>query len=114
MFILADDGRVDPNRDIYGALADVDDDGTKEIVLWIVTFSWCGSVGCPFEIFKEYGNKWRYIGGDYSQGESFTILDQTDGGFHRIAAGYWPGCQAIRILIWNGREYSAKDACPEE
>jgi hypothetical protein len=114
MFILTDDGRVDPDRDIYGGFATLDGDDTMEIVFWITTFSWCGSIGCPLEIFKKFGDKWRYIGGDYSQIESFTVLDQTDGGFHRISAGFWPGCQAIRVLIWNGREYSAKDPCPDE
>ena len=90
------------------AFDDLDDDGSDELViLFSPEFGACGSGGCAVEIYRKVDSRWQNIGGFRDDGEDFTVLDHTDGGFHAIAGS--AGSLGNIYARWNGKEYTLAD-----
>ena len=83
--------------DVWYGLADLDDDGVKEIFFYVSVIGFCGSAGCTTEILRKTASGWLNIGETSTQG-SAEILDEKDDGYRRL--------RTHKVLIWDGEQYN--------
>ena len=83
--------------DVWYGLADLDDDGVKEIFFYVSVIGFCGSAGCTTEILRKTSSGWLNIGETSTQG-SVEILDEKDDGYRRL--------RTHKVLIWDGEQYN--------
>jgi hypothetical protein len=83
-------------------LFDIDDDGEKEILIYIYNSNYCGSRGCSFEILKsctsDSGHKYKPIPLDVTVHDNIKILNTTTKGYHDID---FNGA----VWKWDGNKY---------
>ena len=83
--------------DVWYGLADLDDDGVKEIFFYVSVIGYCGSAGCSTDILRKTASGWVNIGHICTHG-SIEILDEKDEGYRRL--------KTYEVLIWDGRQYN--------
>jgi hypothetical protein len=100
---------------IYIALADLKGDGSKEIISYLDVASFCGSMGCTFNIYQIHNKKLTSLlprGFDSSSGFPISVeIDQTGhqkslGMFHHTTKGWHDiVLHGSTVWQWNGNNY---------
>lgn len=81
-------------------LYDINNDGKKEILVYLAETGYCGSGGCKFDIFIiEEEGKLSPISGLPITGEQMKILKSSNLGYHDLLFS------GDVIWRWNGKEY---------
>jgi hypothetical protein len=99
------------------AMEDLNDDGTKEILAYIIQFAWCGKGGgyCTFIIFQRKGEKdWKEIF-NLSTYPDIGIAESKNKGYHDIVFRNMTfivegekilrNWQELVIWRWDGKKY---------
>jgi hypothetical protein len=97
---------------LYGAFVDLADDGNPAAVFYVGTPAFCGTAGCPLEIFRRQQGSWQHIADGQAGTEIIFVLVRKDNGLHRILVNAPTACVGDRFLQWDGRRYVDHDPCP--
>ncbi|MCC8369017.1 MAG: hypothetical protein LN573_02940 [Rickettsia endosymbiont of Oxypoda opaca] len=82
-------------------LYDIDNDGEKEILVYLNSNGYCGSHGCSFEILKVKSNTTSVL--SLTVRKKIKILTHVTSGYHDIL--FNSQADIYRIWRWNGEEY---------
>ncbi len=87
---------------------DLNDDGKKEAIVYLVGRWWCGSGGCPTLILRAEGASFRRVASILATRPPIRVLEETSHGWHNLGAWvegggmYMPYEEEIRF---NGTTY---------
>ena len=96
---------------IYIALADLNDDGTRDIFAYIDIWAWCGTMGCSMNVYRKKGRRLVPLLDDPHGSIMFMDIDRKG---YQKTFGILPGKTMGRhdiafgdqsIWTWNGKEY---------
>lgn len=97
------------------AFVNLDGDGQKEAIIYLVGRTWCGSGGCPTIVLVRNGAGWKL--GQYITitRPPIRVLSSTSHGWHNISVwvqggGIQPGYEAE--LSFDGKSYSGNPSVP--
>ena len=90
------------------AFRDLNGDGTREAIAYLISNDWCGSGGCSLFILTKAGRSWRVVTRTTVTQLPVRVLSATSHGWHSISVwvqggGIQPGYEAE--LPFNGRRY---------
>ena len=95
--------------EIFVATADLDGDGTNEIVARVVHGGYCGSGGCQLLVLRRGADgAWRPI--LESTAVEITVSSQQTKGFRNLSVR--DGHDQVRRLAWNGTHYVGNTVIP--
>ena len=93
---------------------DLDNDGAKEIIVYVAGRGWCGSGGCVLLILRPNGSSFCVVGRTTITNPPITVLPALYNGWHSIAVlvrgGGVPGYEAE--LRFDGKAYPSNPSVP--
>ena len=97
------------------AFIDLKDDGTQEVIVYLIGPRWCGSGGCSSLILASAGGSYRIITKTTVTQLPIRVLSTKTNGWHDLAVrvqggGIQPGYEAK--LQFNGRKYPSNPTVP--
>jgi len=97
------------------AFRDLNGDGTKEAIVYLISNGWCGSGGCSTFILASKDSSWRIVTNIPATRPPIYVLSDVSKGWHSI--GVWlqggspePGYEAE--LRFNGKKYPISSPLP--
>ncbi len=92
----------------YAAFVDLNDDGKKEAIVYIVGGAWCGTGGCPMLILRTEGHSYHVITETGITQLPIRMLKTKSNGWHDLSVvvaggGIQPGYEAK--LSFDGESY---------
>ena len=99
----------------YAVSVDLNDDGKKEAVVYIVGGAWCGTGGCPMLILSPKGNSYKVITETSITQLPIRMLRTKSNGWHDLSVfvaggGIQPGYDAK--LSFDGQSYPTNPSVP--
>ncbi len=99
----------------FHAFVDLDGDGKKEAIVYLMNDAYCGSGGCRTLILKREGVSWKIIENITITRPPIRVLSSTSHGWHDISVrvqggGIQPGYEAR--LSFNGKSYPGNPSVP--
>lgn len=96
-------------------LADLNGDGEKEAIVYLMGRDWCGSGGCNTLILRRDGASWKVVSKITITHPPIRVLSGTSHGWHSISVwvqggGIQPGYEAE--LRFDGRIYPENPSVP--
>jgi hypothetical protein len=114
---VRNDGRVDDDKtaEYLAALVDLNGDGKKEAIVYLMGRTWCGSGGCPTLVLVRTGTSWKILQYITLTWPPIRVLSQTSHGWHDISVwvqggGTHPGYEAE--LSFDGKAFSGNPSVP--
>ena len=97
------------------AYVDLKDDGTQEVIVYLISRDWCGSGGCSCLILEPDGSSFRIITRMTITQLPIRVLSQKTNGWHDLAVGaggggILPGYESR--LRFNGKKYPSNPSVP--
>jgi hypothetical protein len=99
----------------FDAFVDLDGDGKKEAIVYLVGDARCGSGGCNTLILTQHAASWKVIKSITITRPPIRVLASTSDGWHSISVwvqggGIQPGYEAE--LRFDGKNYPANPTVP--
>jgi len=99
----------------FDALVDLNGDGKKEAIVYLVGRTWCGSGGCPTLVLVRNSASWKLLQYITITRPPIRVLSSTSHGWHNISVwvqggGIHPGYEAE--LSFDGKTYSGNPSVP--
>jgi putative lipoprotein len=99
----------------FDALVDLNGDGKKEAIVYLVGRTWCGSGGCPTLVLVRNSAGWKLLQYITITRPPIRVLSSTSRGWHDISVwvqggGIQPGYEAE--LSFDGKTYSGNPSVP--
>ena len=111
------DPRLDDEKTIwyFDAFVDLNGDGKKEAIVYLIGRAWCGSGGCNTLILARDGASWRVVSHITITRPPIRVLSSTSHGWHDIGVwvkggGIRPGYEAV--LSFNRKTYPENPSVP--
>ena len=87
----------------FDALVDLDGDGKKEAIVYLVGRTWCGSGGCPTLVLVRNGVGWKLLQYITITRPPIRVLSSTSHGWHDLSVwvqggGHSPGLRGRAFL----------------
>jgi hypothetical protein len=97
------------------AFVDLKDDGTQEVIVYLIGHSWCGSGGCSSLILAAKGSSFKVITKTTVTQLPIRVLFTKTNGWHDLGVevgggGIQPGYEAK--LRFNGKKYPSNPSVP--
>lgn len=97
------------------AFVDLSGDGDREVIVYLMGGSWCGSGGCTTLVLAPHGRSYRIVTTITITWPPILVLVNKSHGWHDIAVrveggGIQPGYEAV--LRFNGRTYPSNPTVP--
>src|SRR6476660_3332422 len=99
----------------FHSFIDLNGDGTKEAIVYIVGRAWCGSGGCNTLILARSGASWRVVKTIMITRPPIRVLASTSHGWHSITVGVAGGgiAEAYEAeLRFDRRSYPGNPTVP--
>lgn len=116
-YVKEKDSRFDDDKTTryFDALVDLDGDGKKEAIVYLVGRGWCGSGGCPTLVLVRTGVSWKLLKYVTITRPPIRVLSSTSHGWHDISVwvqggGIQPGYEAA--LFFDGKSYAGNPSVP--
>ena len=97
------------------AYVDLNDDGTQEAIVYLISPGWCGSGGCSCLILEPEGSSFRIIATTAITQLPIRVLTQKTNGWHDLAVGVGgggiPSGYEAR-LQFDGKNYPSNPSAP--
>ncbi len=95
------------------AFVDLNGDGKKEAIVYLVGRWWCGTGGCPTLVLSRESESYRIVAKILITRPPIRVLNDTSNGWHSISVwveggGIQPGYEAK--LLFDGRTYPISPA----
>ena len=85
---------------------DLNEDGQKEILVYLYHSAFCGTHGCSFYILEKKGTEWKEILNLTAYGEGISILKDRSNTYHDLSfEGHLTG-PGPHIWNWNGKYFN--------
>lgn len=102
---VADSKKLEPNASagyaIHAALLDLDGDKIAEALVYEDLPSFCGSGGCPVDVWQKAGTSWKRIGTGFGSGTIGLIAGES--GYANLLITGQEG--AVERYVWDGSAY---------
>jgi len=97
------------------AFVDLNDDGTQEAIVYLISPEWCGSGGCSSLVLEPKGSSFKVITRTTITRLPIRVLSKKTNGWHDLAV--WVGGGGIRPgyearLSFNGKKYPGNPSGP--
>ena len=97
------------------AFVDLKDDGTQEVIVYLISTQWCGSGGCTSLILEPKGSSFKVITRTTITRLPIRVLSEKTNGWHDLGVGVGGG--GIRLgyearLRFNGKKYPGNPSSP--
>jgi hypothetical protein len=109
--------RDDPDKTVQYLVAfvDLNGDGKREAIVYLMGRGWCGSGGCNTLILTGDGRPWKVLSSITITRPPIRVLSSKSHGWHDISVwvqggGIRPGYEAA--LSFNGKTYSENPSVP--
>lgn len=108
--------RLEPGETIryVDATVDLNSDGKKEVLVYVVGRNWCGSGGCPLIILTPEASSYRVVTKTTVTRTPIRVLDGTSSGWRNLGVGVsgggTPGYEAE--LSFDGNSYPRNPTAP--
>jgi hypothetical protein len=104
------DGPTDKDKNTRDSVAFVDlrDDGTQQVIVYLISRDWCGSGGCSCFILQPQGSSFRIITRTTVTQLPIRVLSAKTNGWHDLGVGVGGGGNLEGYearLRFNGRKY---------
>ncbi|MEO8050055.1 MAG: hypothetical protein ABI833_06525 [Acidobacteriota bacterium] len=99
----------------FAAFLDLNSDGKKEAIVYLLGRGWCGSGGCNTIILTRDGASWKVLDEVTITRPPIRVLSKTSHGWHSISVvvvggGIQPGYEAE--LSFDGKTYPHSPSVP--
>lgn len=97
------------------AYVDLNDDGKKEVIVYVVGRGWCGSGGCPTLVLAPEDSSYRLVTKISITRPPIRVLTRKTRGWHGLSVwvqggGVQPGYEAE--LLFDGKTYPQNPSVP--
>jgi hypothetical protein len=108
--------RLSDDKDMryYRAFVDLNDDGQKEAIVFLIGRWWCGSSGCPTLILAPTTTSWRVVARLPATDIPIRVLNARSKRWRNISVCvHGPGLPQSEVALrFDGRTYPSSSATP--